>query len=209
VLTPLGAAARLGPLGAAARRALLLSDTFTRADSAVSLGTAESGQAYTVHAGTFGISGNRAYSASDANNDRASADAGFSDGNFSVAVRGQIAGATIYRTPCLLFRGNDATNFLMLMLLAGTVYLHKCDAGVFTVLASPAQTTLDDTEYALRALCAGNDVQVYVNDVWKATHTLAGGNTKYAAYTRAGFRLAKNGSPTIAARWDNLLVEAA
>lgn len=38
----------------------LVSDAFTRADNASSLGTADSGQVWTAHAGTWGISSNRA-----------------------------------------------------------------------------------------------------------------------------------------------------
>lgn len=40
---------------------LPVTDTFTRADNASSLGVADTGHAWTTHAGTMGINGNRAY----------------------------------------------------------------------------------------------------------------------------------------------------
>lgn len=50
-------------LGAALPSDCIWADTFTRADSAVAIGTASSGGTYTVSSGTWGIASNKAYAA--------------------------------------------------------------------------------------------------------------------------------------------------
>ena len=186
-------------------------DTFTRADSASTMGTTEVGsKTWTAGAGTWGISSNKAYSVTDANSDKATLDSGLADAHLRCTVRGTFNHATNYRMSVLTFRYIDANNFLMVDLYNGNVRLGKVDVGVTSNLASVAQTTADDTDYAVRVEYVGTSVLVYVNEVLKITHTLAGGDaTKYLTQTVAGFLLSKGGSPATAARWDDFAVQAA
>src|SRR5436853_7315699 len=57
----------------------IVSDTFTRADNAASLGVADTGQAWTSLGGTWGISGNQAYCPTAALNPLAVVDSGKAD----------------------------------------------------------------------------------------------------------------------------------
>ncbi len=183
-------------------------DSFTRADSATLLGTGETGQSYIASVGTWGISSNRAYSASDADGNVATMDALLNDGTFAVTLNGDLT-ATNYRSPAFLFRYLDVSNFLMVRLLGGACDLFKRDLAAYTVLATAATTTADATDYRIEVVCLGTSVKVYLDGVLKITHTLAGGDaTKYvgASYTRVGFMLFKAGVPTVAARWDDLRV---
>lgn len=65
---------------------LLVSDTFTRADSTTTMGVTDTGQAWNVSGGTWGISGNQAYSAT--NGGQALVDAGQPVGKASVTLGG-------------------------------------------------------------------------------------------------------------------------
>lgn len=165
------------------------------------------GQTLTQVAGTWDVTGGKAYSTSDTHGDLATFPA-VADGLFRVTISGTFNSATNYRLTPLLFRYNDPNNRLSAYLFNGFVYLTKTDGGVASDLASAVQTTLDGTDYTLDVVAIANSIQVYVNGTQKINYTLAGSDTKYAAYTTAGIRLAKAGSPATAARWSALKVQS-
>src|SRR5690606_6906950 len=80
-------------------------DTFARPDSATSLGTADTGQTWTAHAGTWGISGGQAYHAGNGLG-LASLDAGFPFGTYEVTVTDASAGGW-----AIAFRVEDDRNY--------------------------------------------------------------------------------------------------
>ena len=191
----------------------LADDTFTRADSALTLGSDSTGKAWTAVSGTWGISSNKAYSASDANFDIATIASGGKDGIWEATVSGTLASAVNYRIPALVFRYLDGLNFLLAYLLNSGLYLAKIDGGSLTALGAQLATTADGTDYLLRVVAAGNEITVVVLSpgdlalnagIW---YTLAGGDTKYNAYTTSGMVLIKAGSPATAARWDGFKVQ--
>lgn len=182
------------------------SDTFTRDDS-----TSTAGSDYTAASGdTFGISSNRLYSVSDADGDLLIADnVETADGVFSARVTGTLNSATDYRSPALVFRYLDASNYLVVRLLNSAVALRKVDGGSESSLTTAATTTANGTDYTLRVWAAGNWVRVFVDGVELINYELTGANTKYLDYEGAGFRLDKGGSPGTAARWDDYRVHKA
>ena len=186
-------------------------DTFDRADDAAALGTPDVGNAYTVASGTWGISANKAYNVTDTDGNTVYTDVGTPDAVMQATIRGTLNHATIYRVPLLMFRRGDANNHLRVELRNGAVDLKKMDGGVVSTLATAAQTTADDTDYTVRVLLEGNVIHVAVDGTLRITHTLSGGDTKYAGstYTGFGMRLLKSGAPAVAARWDNLRVYTA
>ena len=82
----------------------LWADTFIRANSAASVGTASSGGAYTVSAGTWGISGNQAYPV-------ASGRLLASVGTPNHRVQAQITGITAGVQQWVIGRGVDGANY--------------------------------------------------------------------------------------------------
>jgi hypothetical protein len=188
----------------------IVSDTYTRADSALTLGNAETGQAYTAVAGTWGVSSGKAYSASDTNVDVAVIESGLADCTVSVVMNGDVnTGANNFSIPQLLLRYADANNFLILNGVDNVVGLSKIDGGVgSSLVSSGATTTTDNMDYSYRTVLSGNSITVYKDGTSVLTHTLAGGDTKYAAYTQHGFRLRKSGTPSYNARWDSFVIEA-
>jgi hypothetical protein len=181
------------------------SDSFTRADSASSLGTADSGQAWSAPSGTWGISGNKAYSASATNGDRANLPAGVRDAVFSVDITSDNYSVS---NPGLMVRFVDNSNFLYVDLQGGNARILKVVANATTSLASAAFTPTNSVTYNLKAACYGDVIALYVDNVLKATTTLSGDDSTLfsgATATGVGLRFGKSsGTPSLT--WDNLAV---
>lgn len=178
-------------------------DTFDRADSTTLAGNSDSGHAHTAQAGTWGISSDKLYSASDADANLLTADPDEEDGFFQATVSGTLNHATIIRTPDLIFHFLNTSNYLAVQLLNGSVLLIKIDGGSPTTLATATQTTANGTDYIVRVEFVGARIKVYVDEVELINYELLGTDLKYRDYTIVGYRLTKGGSPATAARWHN------
>lgn len=179
-------------------------DPFTRDDSASTAST--TGHDYTAVAGTWGIASNKLYSVSDADANLLVRAVGQSDLLLEARVSGTLASGSVYRSPALVFRYSDSSNYLLVRLLNGAAQLMKVEGGAATTLSTGTVPTADGTDYDLRVLAVGPWVRVFGDGVELISHLLLGGDAKFAAYTSAGFRLDKAGSPATAARWDNYRV---
>lgn len=179
-------------------------DSMVRADGAI--GSAESGQAYTLEQGTAAVLSNEGWLDSDTDKDRFTF-AAVADGIFTVAVKGDQSGAN-QRMADFIVRGKDSNNYLRVSLETTLVVLSKNESGTPTNLATAAATLSDDTYYTIAVLAIGNVIRVFVDGTLYVTHTLTGGDiTNYGTATQAGIHLRKAGSPTVAARFKNLLVQ--
>lgn len=182
-----------------------LKDRFDRADSATSIG----GE-WTVTAGTWGLTGERGYSVSDADADFITYDAELEDGMVSCIIRGTLNHATVYRVPILAFRiredylgAIDTTNCLLVEVRNALVDLRKVDDGTESSLTTAAATTSDGVDYVPRVRFEGPIVTVWLDDVEVIRYELTGLNLKYLDFPRVGVRWDKGGSPATAARIDD------
>lgn len=171
-------------------------DDFDRDDS-----TSTAGSSYTAVAGTWGISSDKLYSVSDANADLLIRDTGVADGIWQARIQGTLNHASTYRSPALVFRYTDSSNYLAVRLLNGAVDLRRVSGGSESSLATASVTTADGTDYVLRVMATGARIRVFLDETEVLQHELAGANAKYLGYTSCGFRLDKGGSPATAARW--------
>jgi hypothetical protein len=90
----------------------------------------------------------------------------------------------------LMFRYNSVSENLGVRLENNTVSLVKRDGSTTaTSLTSTAMTTTNGTTYLVDVVALGNEIQVFVDGVQRLSHTLTGGDIKYANYTRAGYFL--------------------
>jgi hypothetical protein len=185
-------------------------DTYTRADSASTIGAIETGNPYSILQGTFGIAGNKGYSVSDANLDRIFTTTGHNDGTFALTLNGQCAGATNVRIPYPIFRAfsvNGVTYYLYVQLYNGTVYLSKFDPNGVKVIASAAVATPDSTNLAVIVTYNGPLISVSVGGSTVLSYTLSIDESPYyanAAATQIGIGWLKLGSPSTAATFDGL-----
>lgn len=172
----------------------LVSDTFTRADSATTLGTADTGQAWVAMVGTWGLAGGQAYLVSATADAAAVVDAGVADCTVRVTIptaAGAVCGLT--------FRLTDASNYWRVVRSGvSNVVLQKTVAGARTTVATATATIADGAVLEVRG--AGSAISVTlggvlltalsVSDAFNATATKHGLHCNNNATTRFdGFRV--------------------
>lgn len=174
-----------------------VSDTFTRADSATSLGSAETGQVWTALAGTWGISAGRAYCAAveggGTNRSAVAVDSGASDGTVGVTL------AVVASESRVLFRASDVQNGFIVQAATDRYILYRREAAVYTALGTylAAPASGDRVEVVL----SGNSIRVRINGVERIAVT----STFNLTATRHGLGMGDGGGAATA-RFDNFRV---
>ena len=178
---------------------VVVADTFTRADSAVSLGSTETGSAgvlaWTSHTATavWGISTNRAYCpTSTASGANATVNAAVADCSVSLTLAVFENGQGN-----LLFRYVDESNFLFVAPVTAGFDLYRVSGGAFTVIGTNA--TAPASGDVVKATFSGSAITIYVNDVSRITAT----ESAHSTATRHGMRA---GAAPTTMRVDNFLV---
>ena len=178
-------------------------DRFQRADSAVTLGSATIGGAWTAHTGTWGISGLSAYCAVRAGDSVASVAVGAADHTVHCDVTPNNVGAQ----PGVVGRVVDANNYWLALPSAPnaspTLTLFKRVAGSYTSVgdtAMPAGSFAVGQPVRLSLKFVGNAITVFVDGVQKITATDADLNTA----VRAGLRT----NDALASAWNDFVVVA-
>lgn len=190
------AVTRLRAAGVGGGGGSVVTDTFTRADSAVSLGSTEGGTAgvlvWQVDQGTWGVQSNRAYNISTAANDRIYIASGVSDCTVTevVGVAGGFGG--------ILFRRTDASNYWRVYWDATTIYLDKVVAGVASNVSAAQVVANGDI---VSVVLSGVNIVVKLNGVTIAALTRSDAfsqtGTGHGLYLGAG---------SAVPRWDSFTV---
>jgi hypothetical protein len=170
------------------------------------MGNANTGQAWVPLSGTWGISGNKAYCASQSAGD-INIEAGSANYSYSITLNCKNTGANLYYFNSV-FRLLDTNNYLRVKCGEGLLQLTKFVAGTGTVLSSLSFTTTNDVDYRVKVICQGNRVVVYVDGILYIDYTLTGGETVFSTYTKVGLRVFTNAPLSFTARADDLIVEA-
>lgn len=132
-------------------------DDFARADSAVSLSLANSGQSYTVDTGSLGISSGRAYNPTPSNS-RGLINLGTGGQNIHMAGQLQTLGTQAW----FIFRAVDASNFWRLGLTSGNMRLQKIVGGsVATDIV--AQPGVGSATSILEVYADSTSIRVFAN----------------------------------------------
>lgn len=151
---------------ASAAQTTVVTDTFTRANSNVSLGTADSGQSWVAALGTWGISTNRGalITADGGGINLAHIDSTKANATCQVTFTGAAAAGQSW----LIFRFVDTSNYLLVSAQdSATVKLFSVVAGSFAELGTAAQAWADGDIVA--ATFSGTSITVSVNAVSKIT----------------------------------------
>lgn len=173
---------------------MTITDTFTRADNASSLGSTEGAnvKVWSALAGTWGINTNRAYNSTSVSSDLAVVDAGVADCTVSMTfgVAPNFFG--------LAFRAVDATNFWEIQCTPTQIFLQKIIAGAATTVASPAGTfAINDT---IAAVLSGSSITV------KQNGTIVIGPVTDAQFASATKHGLFNGLGVATPRYDNFSI---
>lgn len=178
----------------------LVSDTFDRADSTTSLGTADTGQAWTVLTGaTWGVQTNRAYMGGGGDHNPAIVESGASD----VKVSATVYPNTDNPRGGLSFRVVDVSNFFFLRSYATVWQLNVTEAGTTTTIAQSSVSPVGGQAHAVEITCSGSTITCKVDGATIITAT----SSLFLTATKHGLENA-NGSFYGATRWDNFKVEA-
>lgn len=145
-------------------------DSFDRADSALTLGNADTGQAWLAGSGTWGIASNLGYNVASGGDGGAVVDAGIAN----VIVR--VTLATLSTQSGLIFRYVDEANLWRFIQSSGTFYLQRRVAGGNTTVAGfPTGTAVNGDR--LKVIASGDSISVYQNDSLLGSTTDATHNT--------------------------------
>lgn len=183
-------------------------DSFDRADSALTLGSAETGQAWsTGNQGdggplpVWGVSSNQGYVVTASGVDaHVWLESGVADGVVDCAIK-LAASFAVDRFAGLLFRRVDASNYFAVRFQETTRQLHvlRCLASVRSTVASSAPLAVSAGEtLPLRLVLRGSTILVWANGVGVITYT----DANMAAGTKHGLYEYGVGTP----RFDNFRV---
>lgn len=166
--------------------AIVASDSFTRADNALSLGSATTGQLWT--ASVWGISANKAAMVSG--NGFATLDT--ATANLTVT---NVVATISASNPGIVFRYADATNWARVIIINQSVRIDWMVAGVETDSATFPATIADGI--TLKAVIFGTALSVSVNGTQVATKTLPAGLTGKRAGLFSNSAAARFGAFTV------------
>lgn len=184
----------------------IASDSFTRADSATTMGSTPTGsKAWTAIDGTWGIASNKAYMASapSAGIGLVTVDAGVADCTLSAVVS-----TTSGNPSCgLVFRATDVNNWYVAEIQVGAAYtpkIYRRISGTLTTIATGASVTFAAGD-TLSVVLSGSSITVKRNgttivSVTDSTYTTQTKHGLYDYYSPPG-----SPSPT---RFDDFLVTA-
>lgn len=157
-------------------------DACNRNDSAVTPGTGTSGVAWTVSAGTIGVSSRALYLVAGGNA-RAWFESGIADGEWGMTIK-TAPGSS--EQVWLIFRVQDGSNYWRFGRSSGIYWLLELVSGgsVTTSITGAVDTPVPANGDRLRAVCSGNTITCYWNDRVIVTNSSATLNTA----TKFGFQ---------------------
>jgi hypothetical protein len=154
----------------------VVSDSFNRADSSTSLGTADVGGAWTAFAGTWGIASNKAYHVSTFADGYAAIDSGLADCTVALTLSTVGAGG-------ITFRAADATHLWFVEATTSDSKVYRCD-GFGPSLWANLGTSWSNGD-VMSVVLLGSSIKVYKNGV-QAGSTIT--DSTYATATKHGLR---------------------
>lgn len=180
-------------------------DTFTDTNgTALTAHTPNTGGAWTTVTGTFKILGNCCVPNSDADNDMALINTGWSDGLVAADTTAYYTGAGNVDNPQLVFRATDVNNYWYLRWqpeTGGTLVIFKMVAGVLTFVDLLANVAVVPSGQATQVMATfnGPNIAYFIN----GRQILRCVDTFNQTATRCGIFLAKGGAPPGLALWNN------
>jgi len=181
---------------------VLIRDTFSRVNTALGLGVAESGQTWAADTGILGITNKAVYGVSGTSPYYAIAKIPINTLNITASA---LMIANPYdggRNGNILVRYIDKDNHLRCLIGVGAVTLYKYDSSVLTILATSAITTTNGVWYELKVVAKNEKIKLFVNGTQKIDYTLTGADlTKFTGDT------CKNIALKIAGTFDSVLID--
>ncbi|GEM_PF-2675138 len=176
----------------------VIKDTFTRADDATTLGSAETGQVWAVNSGTWGISSNKGQlvTGQAARYDFAYINSGKTDFVADLTL------STVEDEEGICVAYVDDTHCMWTAYSGANLWLARKSGGAASGVASAAVTKANGD--VLRVIKVGTSIKIYVNGVLKISYTLTEAeNIAFGSATKQGI-YALNATT---GRFDNWLLQ--
>lgn len=158
--------------------------------SGTAFGVALTGQSWTVQTGTWVVSTStgEAYESGNVAQSNAYVDSGMANVELRASVK-------LKAFDGLMLRRVGTTEYVCVYISLTGVMVAKRDLGALTTLASgPAVTYQAGRWYSLKVQVYGTKIDVYVDNVFSVSHTLAGGDdTKFLSSTQHGLFCSASG----------------
>ncbi len=175
-----------------------ITDSFNRANDGSSLGTADTGQAWTSRVGVLGVNTNTCYPATlSANEALSTLDSTITDVKVKITPTTL---STVGRFVGVVGRYADNNNYYLAQSDGSVSQLFKRVAGTYTQLGTDAAAVTVSTVLELR--CVGSTISLWGNGVSLISVT----DTSLTAGTNCGIRVGGAGSTVL--RMDTFSVEA-
>lgn len=175
-------------------RVLLYENGSQPVGTAMTLGRAITGQAWTAGLGTWHASGTYVYSSTTAGNIRTTVDLGVADIDLEAGVRHD------YRDG-LVLRYVDVSNMVLVRLNDQTVEAYTHVAGTPSTPTTAPLNVQQGRRYLVRAVVFGDKVDVFVDGRWMLTHNLSAADmTATGTATKHGL-IGQNTNT----RWDSIV----
>jgi len=130
---------------------------------------------WTTEAGTWAVSAGRLYCSAGADNARLYKDSLISDGLIGCLMKydssGSAGSGTVGPGAGIYFRRSDASNYWVVSIAGGTLYLSSNVAGTFTTVASADVDVVHGYDCHISVTLSGQDINVYFNGVEKIDYT--------------------------------------
>jgi hypothetical protein len=178
--------------------AILLQDSFNRADNTTTLGSADTGQSYELYGGiTWGIYQNQAYSSGSGNSGNGAViDVGQSD--VSISVKTSLVSDSF---SCVFRVDTSQATKTGLLFHSGSGALQRFSGSSYTTIGTSATKPVSgDT---VKVTAQGSTITVYINGVQKLQVT----STYNQTMTKHGLGNWRGGG-NLNGRWDDLLIES-
>lgn len=174
-----------------------ITDSFNRANSTTSLGTADTGQAWTAHSGVWGISSNQAYCETDASFLNFATLAGAADGTLQVKLPSPGGGSG--GSAWVVCRFTDVNNCLYVACSGIDPYrLMRRQGGTLSTLGTGTIANANSND-VVKVVLLGSSIRVYVNGVLDLDVTTAFNQTA----VRVGMGTDFGAGPGSAPRFDD------
>lgn len=171
-----------------------ITDSFNRADNASSVGTTDTGQAWTTNNGTMGINSNELYCTALSSDAVCTVDSTITD----VRVKGVPTTTLVGRYFGVVGRCVDNNNYYLAQSDSAASSIYKKVAGSFTQLANFGTAMATNDQLQLR--CNGTTIELLVN----GTTVLSTTDSSLTTGTRCGIRFS-----ITSLRADSFAVDAA
>jgi hypothetical protein len=165
--------------------ATIVSDSFNRADSATTLGNAETGQTWSYSnsvSNPWGISSNQAYLVSGTNA-FAFVDSGKADVEISATFPVSPTSSTVHN---IIARYTDTNNHYMFQNNGSNILFYKRVSGTYTQLGTVANTP--QANDVMKVSLIGSTITLFINGVQKAQWT----DSTYTTQTKHGLQAGTN-----------------